>query len=164
MFEPVRMNHFRSAQRQMPYNGNPFPFQNSQKPPLNRSPMSLSGFLSGNTQQYSMLNKGIGGFANILNNVQQVLRVVETTAPIIKEYGPMIKNLPTMYRMVKAFRNMDGLGDEEDGESIDSTANTESAENNEGTQDDILEQQQSDLTEPKLKKAKDGRSTPKLYI
>lgn len=162
MFEPARMNQVRSAQSQMPYNRNPFFFQNTRQAPLNRSPMNLTGLLSGNTQAPSMLSKGIGGFANVLDNVQQVLRVVETTAPIIKEYGPMIKNLPTMYRMVKAFKSIDGLGDEENGDNIESTeSNIESTgieEKNEKTETE------NELEKKQFDKVKDGRSTPKLYI
>ena len=150
MFEPVRMNHYRPARTQMPYNRDPFLFQYNQQMPLNRSPMNLSRFLSGNIQQYSSLNKGIGGFASILDNLQQVLRVVETTTPIIKEYGPMIKNLPAMYRMVKAFKSMEGLDDIDEGKNIEDT-NTD------------LEKE-SHINEVEIKREKHGLSTPKLFI
>lgn len=170
MFEPARMNHIRSAQSQMPYNRNPFSLQNTRQASLNRSPMNLTGFTPRNTQAPSLLSKGLvskglGGFANILDNVQQVLRVVETTAPIIQEYGPMVKNLPAMYRMVKAFKSIDGL-DEED-------AHMESAENNnEGTEIEDTEIETKDeklaaeneLEKNQINKVNDGRSIPKLYI
>lgn len=64
-------------------------------------------------QLTSLTSKGVGGLSNILTNVQQVLKVVESTAPIVQQYGPMIKNLPAMYRMMKAFKEID---DEESAE------------------------------------------------
>ncbi|MBR3120830.1 MAG: hypothetical protein IKF29_16550, partial [Oceanobacillus sp.] len=49
--------------------------------------------------------KGVmSGLSKTLDGVQQVLNMVQTGAPIVKEYGPMIKNLPAMYRMIKVFK------------------------------------------------------------
>src|SRR5690625_3123067 len=62
-------------------------------------------------------SKGIGGMSKTLNNVQQVLRVVETTAPLIRQYGPLVKNLPAMLKMMKALYDADNF---ETGDSLES--------------------------------------------
>lgn len=42
-----------------------------------------------------------------LTNVQKVVKVVGSATPMIQEYAPMVKNLPAMYRMMKAFNQID---------------------------------------------------------
>ena len=68
---------------------------------------NIPGSLPTNILASPKITKGIGGFAKSLDNLQQVLRMVETTTPFIREYGPMIKNLPSMYRMMKAFKDIE---------------------------------------------------------
>ncbi|MCM3716848.1 YqfQ family protein [Fictibacillus phosphorivorans] len=45
----------------------------------------------------------------MLNNVQKVLKVAETMGPMIKQYGPAMKNLPSIMTAFKEFQN-GGLG------------------------------------------------------
>src|SRR5690625_906653 len=67
-----------------------------------------------------MATKGIGGMSKTLNNIQQVLKVVETTAPLIQQYGPLVKNLPVMLKMIKALNETNIENNESMNESIDS--------------------------------------------
>jgi len=84
--------------------------------PPNRLPTvtKIPGSLPTNILASPKITKGIGGFAKSLDNLQQVLRMVETTTPFIREYGPMIKNLPAMYRMMKAFKDIEKEPEEKD--------------------------------------------------
>src|SRR5690625_4195691 len=59
----------------------------------------------------TLATKGLGDISRTLSNVDQVIKVVQSATPIVQEYGPMVKNLPAMYRMVKAFSQ---LADEDD--------------------------------------------------
>lgn len=52
----------------------------------------------------TMAEKGVAGFSKTLNNIQEVVNLVQTAAPIIEEYGPMIKNIPTLYKMIKIMK------------------------------------------------------------
>ncbi|WP_368651916.1 VrrA/YqfQ family protein [Ornithinibacillus sp. 4-3] len=55
----------------------------------------------------NLINKGVGGLSKSLGNIQQVLQVVDSATPLVQQYGPLVKNLPAMYRMMKAFKNID---------------------------------------------------------
>lgn len=116
------------------------PFMHRQR--VQQPPQSLNRFLptTGN------INKGMDGLTTILGYTQQFLRVVETTTPIIQEYGPMIKNLPAMYRMFKAFKD---INDDQE-ESVQVSAE--------------LEVEQTMETNLKTPSIRSGISTPKLYI
>ncbi|MCF3941538.1 YqfQ family protein [Oceanobacillus alkalisoli] len=140
--------------RQQPQGMNSFMFGTPQQSPMPRSrfPVSLQKITSGNLLHNPQISKGISGFSGILSNIQQVLRVVETTTPMIKEYGPMLKNLPAMYRMVKAFKSIDDLPEEEKKEEANIERNPEKEKN---------------IATSKVKTTKkknSGLSTPKLYI
>src|SRR5699024_2589699 len=63
--------------------------------------------------------KGIGGISKTLNNIQQELKVVETTTTLIQQYGPMVKNLPAMLKMIKALNETNIENNESMNESID---------------------------------------------
>lgn len=163
MIEQIHNNQYRDSPRQLTNREDPFIFGNHQQiPPPNRLPMNINGLFSSNMLQNAKTHKGIGGFASILQNVQQVLRVVETTTPIIKEYGPMVKNLPAMYRMMKAFKGIDGLLDESEIESKDSSLDDTAYKDNK------VENVSVPLENPSKKRTEinedKGLSTPKLYI
>lgn len=104
---------------------------------------------------------GIGGFANTLNNVQQVLKMAQSAAPVVQQYGPMVKNLPMMFKMLKAL-NSDDDDSETDDDNLD--------DKNELTLESPKTKKTSDLKDVEQKKIKkstssgDGLSKPKLYI
>lgn len=105
------------------------------------------------------LSKGVGGLSGALDNVQQVLNVVQNAAPIVQEYGPMVKNLPRMYRMMKAFNSLndEDIEDKKEG-------NSETLSDN----DDLLNTstvQAEDSTGKQEENNKQiGKSVPKLFI
>ncbi len=48
------------------------------------------------------------GISEIVENTQKMLSTMQKAAPIVKQarqYGPLIKNLPSMYRIMKAAGN-----------------------------------------------------------
>lgn len=159
MLGPRQRNLNYHYRQQPPQGMNSFLFGNPPQPPVRRSrfPVSLQQLTSGNLLNNPQISKGISGFSGILNNIQQVLRVVETTTPIIKEYGPMLKNLPAMYRMVKAFKNIDDP-EEQKGEEKKEAEGTGEEKGNEKEKDIATEK-----VEKKVEK-RTGLSTPKLYI
>lgn len=94
----------------------------------------------------------IGGITQKLNNIQQVLKVVQSTAPIVQQYAPIAKNLPMMFKLMKALNEDDDtesqLESEEKTRGIESNNNDhKQAKNNENTS-----------------RRNVGQSTPKLYI
>lgn len=55
----------------------------------------------------SLATKGADGLSKTLGNVQQVLQAIETTAPVVQQYAPMIKNIPALYRIMKAVNDVE---------------------------------------------------------
>lgn len=88
------------------------------------------------------------GITGHLERFQQVLSVVERTTPYIEEYGPFVKNLPQMYRMIKAFKSLEN-------EDIDASPAEEL--NLEQTEVNAVEPFEQDMKD-------DGMSKPKLFI
>jgi YqfQ-like protein len=41
-----------------------------------------------------------------LNNTQQVLRTAQSIGPMIQQYGPIVKNLPMMWKLYKGFKDL----------------------------------------------------------
>lgn len=45
---------------------------------------------------------------SMLNNTQKVLQAAESIGPLVQQYGPMVKNIPSMWKVIQ------GLGNKED--------------------------------------------------
>src|SRR5699024_1417013 len=50
---------------------------------------------------------GEGGTMTTLNNVQQVVRMIQSAAPLVAKCGPVIKYLPASYKMTKAVNEVE---------------------------------------------------------
>ncbi|WP_251555037.1 YqfQ family protein [Neobacillus muris] len=46
-----------------------------------------------------------GGITGILNNTQQVLKTAQTLGPMIQQYGPLVRNLPALWKLYRGFKN-----------------------------------------------------------
>lgn len=93
----------------------------------------------------TLTKQGAGGLSKTLGNIQQVLHLVQTAAPVIEEYGPMIKNLPSLYKMMKIMN--------------------EAEEGKEDPKDKIHQKEKRDLSNKKMEKnRKYEPSKPKLFI
>lgn len=105
-----------------------------------------------------LIAKGVNGVSKTLGNVQQVLNVVQSTTPFIQQYGPMVKNIPSMYRMIKAFKDVDN-SDKPDADKKEKETQWINQKSS-GTKDENAKQ---DVL-PKQRTNSDGQSTPKLFI
>lgn len=124
--------------------------QSVSSPGKNNIQSMLQRFIQPQSTTANLAGKGAGGLSQTLNNVQQVLKAVQTTTPIIQEYGPMVKNLPAMYRMMKAFKEVENT-DNKTAESVSTEIRSE-----ESVEPTISK----DSKPPKTS----GHSTPKLFI
>lgn len=138
-----------------PPNQSMYPRPNGSRGGIQRSnPNKMQGLM----QRFMPTSAGLdtasrgaaGGLSNTLTNVQQVLKVVQSASPMIQEYGPMVKNLPAMYRMIKAFKDVESSNEEDKGDQTNQTLNKKSTESTEKTASEL-----SKIT---------GKSTPKLFI
>lgn len=44
--------------------------------------------------------------SGILNNTQQVLKTAQSIGPMIQQYGPLVKNIPMMWKLYKGFKDL----------------------------------------------------------
>lgn len=98
----------------------------------------------------TLATKGLGDISKTLSNVDQVIKVVKSATPIVQEYGPMVKNLPAMYRMVKAFSQI------EDNTEENKAAVIEQKSGHEFIDQEIRNEQEEGYST--------GESAPRLYI
>ncbi|TDQ40332.1 VrrA/YqfQ family protein [Aureibacillus halotolerans] len=142
--------------------GMPFP------PPVQAPPAAAGG---GFLQSLISNVSGGGGIEGAMGNMQNMLKLAESAAPIVKQaqqYGPMLKNLPAMFKMMKAFTDMKGSGDEtateESGNQEPSVSATTAKKTKEPLSNSDNESVSQFSYEEEYSKEVEKPSTPKLYV
>lgn len=113
----------------------------------------------------------INGF---LTNTQKVLNTASQVGPMIQQYGPLVKNLPAMWKIYKGFKNS-GKTEDNSKDSPEPPSVEESADKNNKSEVKKQEQKSTDkksktsrkqaLPASLSKSSEDkGKSVPKLYI
>lgn len=94
--------------------------------------------------------------SSMMTNVQKILKVAESVGPMVQQYGPVVKNIPAMFKIYKALKS-DDTSDEET-----ETVKTVSEEANDVDQfdEDAFNELEAEFIENPPK----GASKPKLYI
>ncbi len=98
-----------------------------------------------------------------LNNTQQVLKTAQSIGPMIQQYGPIVKNLPMMWKLYKGFKD------------LPTEARSEDEKNNPIMEEQSVPLEEEPKRKPKRKKnlenepvaarkQHNGPSIPKLYI
>ncbi len=93
---------------------------------LGNSPKQSSGllsmFLGGNKSLsrglfgQSRSTSGFGNIAELVSNTQKAINTAQKAMPMmqqVKQYGPLIRNMPSMYKMIKAINASEILSDDE---------------------------------------------------
>ncbi|WP_208590990.1 VrrA/YqfQ family protein [Gracilibacillus suaedae] len=130
------------------------------------NPTGLQGILqrflpsqaSNMTQATNMAAGSGSNLMGTLNNVQQVLKVAQQATPLIKEYGPMIKNAPKLINMMKALNEIND--DEDENEYTDDVEEVEEAQELTMTESTPSTQKQTKNNAP----IRTSESQPKLFI
>ena len=113
-----------------------------------------------------------GGITGFLNNTQQVLKTAQSFGPMIQQYGPIVKNLPAMWKLYRGLKNAPDSTDEvkkdETPKKVEEKAESsvESSENV-TTGNKKQTQKKKKQTQPKRQGTishQKGASVPKLYI
>lgn len=104
------------------------------------------------------------GLSTMLTNTQKVLQAAEQFTPMIQQYGPIVKNIPSLWKLMRAINSSDD-------EKVDQTKETETTNEatNEKTNESPKESSDSSAkVQPKKKapkkKKRKSDSVPKLYI
>ena len=70
---------------------------------------------------------GISGF---LNNTQQVIKTAQTIGPMIQQYGPIVKNLPAMWKLYRGLKSATADTETEATKATDKNENREESSTN----------------------------------
>ncbi|MGM7702023.1 VrrA/YqfQ family protein [Pseudalkalibacillus sp. Hm43] len=103
-FGPPGMGPISQFGQMMPFRGGGLP--------AGRSLGFLSRFLSPNPGAGSGLN-----LIGMVENVQKVMKMADTVKPLVQQYGPMVKNLPSMLQLLKEYQNYSSDSDSEEEDS-----------------------------------------------
>lgn len=93
--------------------------------PASQGLLSDTSSSSGLLGMLKKLNPSGGGLFETLDKIQGFLKMSQSIAPKIQEYGPLIKNLPTMLALMKEFNEeeeeSEGSSDKQSDSADDST-------------------------------------------
>ncbi|MEH7245582.1 VrrA/YqfQ family protein [Neobacillus niacini] len=103
------------------------------------------------------------GLTGFLNNTQQVLKTAQSFGPMIQQYGPMVKNIPMMWRLYKGFKDLPS----EENQDENTTETPKIAKDSVTASKPVKRTKKVIDSEPERveEKKRDNRSSiPKLYI
>lgn len=114
---------------------------------------------------------------SMLGNVQKVLHTAESVMPMVQQYGPLVKNIPSMIKLYKELNSSDdeeeSKGDSNDKEEATKTTKKKKAGSKEQSSEETKKEDIKERNLPKSKKRKKKsktpqnetrQSVPKLYI
>jgi hypothetical protein len=97
-----------------------------------------------------------------INNTQQVLKTAQSIGPMIQQYGPIVKNLPMMWKLYKGFKDLpteEKSGDDDNPITEEQSIQVEEEPKKKPKRKKNLENEQV-----AARKQHNGPSIPKLYI
>ena len=103
---------------------------------------------------------GAGGITGMISNTQKAIETVQKVAPVVqqvRQYGPLIRNLPSMYKMIKAIRSSSSDDDEE----------TKKADADDSGKNELRKTEQNlkiDLIQTRNTKVEEKKSVPKFFV
>lgn len=87
-----------------------------------------------------------------LSNTQSVLNTAQKFGPVIEQYGPMVKNLPAMWKLYKGMKNLPDTETDQTAPTVHQTASSEEAV------------QELPKTSKETRPKRPGPSLPKMYV
>lgn len=133
------------------------------------STASTGGFLQ------SLINPA--NLTGMLNNTQKVLQAAESITPLVQEYGPLVKNIPAMWKLYRGMKNIDDTSVTSDSENTSAQSQQQVQETNSANGEPKIfhPTENHAVVESRLQQAKmdnksaapvwaKGESKPKLFI
>jgi hypothetical protein len=110
-----------------------------------------------------------GGLTGFLNNTQQILKTAQTVGPMLQQYGPLIKNLPAMWKLYKGLKDVPSKTEETKDSKPENNHTEMNSKIEEKEQPKSIKkttsQKKGQLTNNKqTQRRQKGASIPKLYI
>ncbi|MGE8078167.1 VrrA/YqfQ family protein [Peribacillus loiseleuriae] len=103
--------------------------------------------------------KNPGALSGMLANTQKVLQAAEQVTPMIQQYGPIVKNIPSMWKIYQGLKNSGSTDSAEETpkEAVDNI--TDPLKENTTVKEEEVQEKK-----PRKKRTVQGDSSPKLYI
>ena len=133
----------------------------------NRGGGGIPGLLQRFLQPSATQGATGGGVTQFLGNMQQVLQMAQSATPIVQQYGPMVKNLPMMLKMLKAFNEIDDDSDSDESNQNKEVEVKDNMEKETKKKISVKKESLNKIEGSSLKSnqtKKQGISTPKLFI
>ncbi|WP_052427400.1 VrrA/YqfQ family protein [Neobacillus niacini] len=99
-----------------------------------------------------------------LNNTQQVLKTAQSFGPMVQQYGPIVKNLPMMWKLYKGFKDLPTEEKSEEDKTETSIMEDHSVPLKAEPKRKPKEKRNIESEEVVERKSHNGPSVPKLYI
>ena len=119
---------------------------------------------------------GGGGLVGFLNNTQQVIKTAQAIGPMVQQYGPLVRNLPALWKLYRGMKDSPNTTEEESSATAPKTTaharthDTKQKENTTAkTTRKVTKQPKTSNTRNQTGSATEtlyrrGSSKPKLYI
>jgi hypothetical protein len=105
--------------------------------------------------------EAISGF---LNNTQQMIKTAQSIGPMVQQYGPIIKNLPVMWKLYKGLKDTNVETETVEEKDL-SDKSEEAVQNSSGEETPVQKEHQNNSESSQINsKRQIGNSKPKLYI
>lgn len=113
---------------------------------------------------------------SMLDNTQRVLSAAESFGPLVQQYGPLVKNIPSMWKLYQGLKDSDSTDSDEQIESKkEATSQQETNTNSTHSEVALESKQKANHIKPRIKDTKkqhidtllfrrQGESKPKLFI
>jgi hypothetical protein len=170
MSRPPMMNPMMRGPRQLGQGGGLLSKILGKKNPGGMGGLAGPTRAAGSSGSFMQTLSNPGGLTSFLNNTQQVLKTAQTVGPMLQQYGPLIKNLPAMWKL---YRGLKGVSSETE-ETKDSKPDNNHSEIHSNIEEKEqpksikkrTSQKKGQLTNNKNTQGrqKKGASIPKLYI
>lgn len=104
---------------------------------------------------------------NFLSNTQKVLNTASQIGPLVQQYGPLVRNLPAMWKIYKGLKDAGSSGDTgqesaHKSSSAQEIKHEETPEEQKKTKTGKAKRKQTSAAKPA--DSQKGKSVPKLYI
>lgn len=86
-----------------------------------------------------------GRISTFLNNTQQVIKTAQSVGPMVQQYGPIIRNLPAMWKLYRGLKNAPDPSEEKEKQS----ENTKQSKQGEKKSSTKLKEKRSANSSPK---------------
>ena len=107
------------------------------------------------------------GLVNFLNQTQNVLQAASQIQPLIEQYGPLVRNLPAMWKLYRSLKSDSNDESKEDDETKEEIIEKDTVKQSKSVKQSKKKSKKKPKKKNKTRRSKKGSSRnpgPKLYV